>query len=86
MLGQEIDISSLGGTPTHLIVGLEDKWRPVANDGSTPKMNRIDTMRMLRDDWRANGLEVEYEEVEGVGHEEKNVLQQVQVFVLKHLG
>jgi len=49
-------------------------------------MNRIDTMRMLRDDWRANGLDVEYEEVDGVGHEERDVLQQVQGFVLKHLG
>ena len=49
-------------------------------------MNRIDTMRMLRDDWRANGLEVEYEEVGGVGHEERDVLEQVQAFVLKHLG
>jgi hypothetical protein len=49
-------------------------------------MNRIDTMRMLRDDWRSNGLEVEYEEVEGVGHEEKDVLEHVQGFVLKHLG
>jgi hypothetical protein len=48
-------------------------------------MNRIDTMRMLRDDWRVNGLEVDYEEVEGVGHEEKAVLQQVQAFVLKYL-
>jgi hypothetical protein len=43
-------------------------------------------MRMLRDDWRGKGLEVEYEEVEGVGHEEKDVLGQVQGFVLKHLG
>ena len=49
-------------------------------------MNRIDTMRMMRDDWRANGLVVEYEEVDGVGHEERDVLQQVQGFVLKHLG
>jgi hypothetical protein len=49
-------------------------------------MNRIDTMRMLRDDWRGKGLEVEYEEAEGVGHEEKDVLDHVQGFVLKHLG
>lgn len=48
-------------------------------------MNRIDTMRVLRDEWRSNGLEVEYEEVEGVGHEEVNVLKQVQGFVQKHL-
>ena len=58
-----------------MIVGLEDKWRPVANDGTTPKMNRIDTRRMLRDDWRRNGLQVEYEELDGVGHEEMDVLE-----------
>jgi len=83
--GAEIDIPTLKRTPTHLIVGLEDKWRPVANDGSTPKMNRIETMRMLRDDWRSNGLEVEYDEVEGVGHEEVDVLGQVQAFVVGQL-
>jgi hypothetical protein len=44
-------------------------------------MNRIDTM----DDWRASGLQVEYEEVEGVAHEETDVLTQVQGFVEKHL-
>jgi len=43
-------------------------------------------MRMLRDDWRASRLDVEYEEVVGVGHEERDVLQQVQGFVLKYLG
>jgi len=68
-----------------MIVGLEDKWRPVANDGTTPKMNRIDTMRMLRDDWRRNGLQVEYEELDGVGHEEMDVLEQVQGFVSRRL-
>lgn len=83
--GAEIDVPTLKRTPTHLIVGLEDKWRPVANDGSTPKMNRIETMRMLRDDWRSNGLEVEYEEIEGVGHEEVDVLEQVQAFVVGQL-
>lgn len=48
-------------------------------------MNRIETMRMLRDDWRSNGLMVEYEEIEGVGHEEVDVLGQVQVFVVSQL-
>jgi len=42
-------------------------------------------MRMLRDDWRSNGLEVEYDEVEGVGHEEVDVLGQVQAFVVSQL-
>lgn len=66
-----------------MVVGLEDKWRPVSNDGSTPKMNRIDTMRMLRDDWRSNGLKVEYEEVDGVSHEETGVINLVQSFILE---
>jgi hypothetical protein len=48
-------------------------------------MNRIETMRMLRDDWRANGLSVEYEEIEGAGHEETGVLDRVQAFVLDQL-
>jgi hypothetical protein len=42
-------------------------------------------MRMLRDDWRANGLDVEYEEVDGVAHDEVGVLKEVHEFVLKNL-
>jgi hypothetical protein len=80
-----VDVSSLRSIPTHLVVGLEDKWKPVANDGSVPKINRIETMRMLRDDWRGNGLEVEYDEIEGVAHAETGVMDVVQGFILRHL-
>jgi len=85
VFNQEINVDALKDIPTHLIVGLEDTWRPVANDGSTPKMNRIDTMRMLRDDWTSKGLRVEYEEIEGVGHEETGVMDRVQEFVMNQL-
>lgn len=66
-------------------MGTEDKWRPTANDGTTPTMNRIDTMRMLRDDWKDNGIQVEYEELEGVKHEETEVIEHVQAFMVKGL-
>ena len=48
-------------------------------------MNRIDTMRMLREDWKANGIQVEYEELEGVKHEETEVIEHVQAFMVKGL-
>lgn len=48
-------------------------------------MNRIDTMRMLRDDWRDKGIQVEYQELEGVKHEETEVIEYVQAFMLRGL-
>lgn len=82
---QPINLKDLQRTSTQLLVGTEDKWRPTSNDGSTPTMNRIDTMRMLREDWRANGIQVEYQELEGVKHEETEVIEHVHAFMVKGL-
>lgn len=68
-----------------MLIGLDDTWRPTADDGSTPKMNRIDGMRMLRDDWKSRGIQVEYEEIPGVAHEETDVIHLVQPFMVRGL-
>lgn len=83
--GRPVDITALGRTRTQLLVGLDDTWRPTGNDGATPSMNRIDGMRMLRDDWIPKGIRVEYEELEGVAHEETDVIHRVQAFMLRGL-
>lgn len=82
---QPINLKNLQRTSTQLLVGTEDKWRPTSNDGTTPSMNRIDTMRMLKEDWRSKGIQVEYEELEGVEHEETQVIHHVQAFMVKGL-
>lgn len=82
---QTIHLKDLQRTSTQLLVGTEDKWRPVSDDGTTPKMNRIDAIRMLRDDWVSKGIQVEYEEIEGAGHEETEVIHRVQSFMAEAL-
>lgn len=82
---QSINLKELRRTSTQLLVGTQDTWRPTSNDGTTPSMNRIDAMRMLREDWEGNGIQVEYEELEGVKHEETEVIEYVQAFMVKGL-
>jgi hypothetical protein len=84
--GRPIDLEALRRLHVHLVVGADDVetdeitverdsplWMDGANDAG---VTRVDRIRTLADNWRANGIDGELELVQGVGHKGTGVMME----------
>jgi hypothetical protein len=76
--------SELNGS-IQIIVGSEDHYHPVKDDGTPFHMSRYEIAVELHDNFTKEGIEHDWEVLEGGWHETDLFRPQVQDFILKHL-
>jgi hypothetical protein len=83
--GTDIDIEALTRVPVQMVIGGNDteeyqydsaEMKNVKQFGNT----RVERLKALRDNFKELGISVEFEEVEGVGHEPFKILDPVKKF------
>lgn len=75
------DASRLASTRIQIIVGSEDHYRPVDDDGSENNMSRYDIARELHDNYANLGIQHEWTVMQGGWHETDLFRPQVQDFM-----
>lgn len=94
----KLDREQMAKVPVHMVVGSEDldEWpdeiepNSVYNMGDTPGAtynsagkNRIERLRTLEANFEENGIDVEFEIVEGAGHDETYMFPSMQDFFIE---
>lgn len=82
----KVDPRKLGSTAIQIIVGSEDHYHPVNDDGSEYHLSRYEIAVQLHDNYTKYGIEHEWTVLEGGWHETDLYRPQVQDFVLGHLA
>lgn len=80
VLGQAIVPKSFAAVPKQLIAGTKDT---LPRQGEV--VTRFDVIEKLRDQYLDNGVKLEWVAVEGAGHDERQVIQDVMEFVDRYI-
>lgn len=89
LFGTAPDLAALAGVPLQLVVGAEDtQISPTAGpvrDGTVQVRNRIENVRLLRDELVGAGVAAELSIVPGAGHDALRVMPSVHDFLGRQL-
>lgn len=86
VFGITIDPSTFKSTAIHIIVGSEDHYHPVNDDGSEYPLSRYEIAVELHDNFTKHEIRHDWVVVEGGWHETDLFRPQVQDFVIGHLA
>lgn len=86
LFGITVDPTRINSTAVQIIVGSEDHYHPVKDDGTEYHLSRYEIAVELHDNFTKHGVEHEWAVAEGGWHETDLFRPQVQDFIVRHLG
>lgn len=81
IFGTPTDVKRLASTRIQIVVGSEDHYHPLNDDGSEFHLSRYDTARQLHDNYDLHGIKHQWTVIEGGWHETDLFRPQVQDFI-----
>jgi hypothetical protein len=85
LFGISVDPARINETYIQILIGSEDNYHPITDDGTPFDMSRYDIAVELHDNFTKHGIGHDWLVVEGGWHETDLYRPQVQDFVLGHL-